>query len=209
MTGRRKEVRHALVGAGLVAAYLCFGQLAPWLERQRVIAESRANVVAQAAALSRYKAMTDTINAALSDAMAHDPSLARIRVAFMQKVATASNLPNLKWDITNAITRTGHVVGQLRSDLPVSDWSDYFAPMLAHQCSNVNIKAMTSEATLGRIKEMHMRGFIACPIVTGRGELIGAIFGSWDIDDPDPPDMASTEAVLRAVAFKIGSAATQ
>ncbi len=209
MIGLRKETRHALVGAGLVAAYLCFGQITPWLERQRVIAESRANVVAQAAALSRFKALTDTINTAIGDAMAHDQSLARIRVAFMQKVATASNLPNLKWDITNAITRTGHVVGQLRTDLPVSDWSDYFAPMLAHQCANVNIKAMTSEATLGRIKEMHMRGFIVCPIVTTRGELIGAVFGSWDIDDPDPPDLASTEAVLRAVANKIGSAATQ
>jgi hypothetical protein len=203
-----KAPRHALVGAGLAVAYLCYGQAIPWLEHQRVIVESRANVVAQAAALSHYKALTDTINLAISDGLARDQSLARIRVAFMQKIATQTNIPTLKWDVTNAITRTGHIVGTMRTDLPVADWTDYFEAMLAHRCTNVNIETMVSEATLGRVKEMKLRGFVVCPIVTTRGELIGAVFGSWDIGDPDPPDMAATEAVIHAVAVKIGAAVT-
>ena len=201
--------RHAIVALLLVCGLIGYGQIVPWLERQKAIAETSANLVAQAATLGRYKALTDSIQAAMADAMLKDPSLARLRIAFLQAPGTRNNLALLRWDITNAMTRTGHIVGQLRSDLPVSDWSDYFGQMLDHQCANVNINTMQSDATLQRIREMHLKGFIVCPIVTAAGELVGAVFGSWDVGDPDPPDLMATIRIVRLVADKIALAVTR
>lgn len=203
---RPQTSRHIAVALLLFAGYVGYGQLAPWLNRQRAINDASARLIAQQTVLTHYEAVTVVINTALRVGLNRAPELDRIRVAFMQAPGTRENLELLRWDITHSLTKPGHIVGAMATDLRVSDWSDYFDLFLAHKCGQVDVAAMTSEATMARFKEMHMRGFIVCPIHTKRGELVGAVFGSWDIGSPDPADLPATMAILQEVADKIGAA---
>jgi hypothetical protein len=205
MAGSGKS-RQTVVAALLFSGYLGYGQIEPWLDRQRAITEASARIVAQQTVLAHYEAVSAVINTALRTGLASDSSLDRIRVAFMQTPGNRDNLPLLRWDITHSLTKPGHTVGALATDLHVSDWSDYFEQFLAHKCGRVNNAAVSSETTMARITEMHLAGFLVCPIYSRRGELVGAVFGSWDIGSPEPPDLNATEEVVRQVADKIGTA---
>jgi hypothetical protein len=198
--------RHAVVGLILAGCFLTYSQLEPWLNRQRAVTDAAARIVAQQTLLAHYEAVTATINSALRVGLASDLGIARIRVGLMHAPATRENLPLLRWDVTHSLTKPGHVVGPLATDLHISDWSDYLTQLLANECNQTKVVVTNVEAAMARVREMHMRGFIACPITTAKGELIGAVFGSWDVGDPEPPDMAAAEAMLRQVADKIAAA---
>jgi hypothetical protein len=206
LMNRTQTWRSTALGVTLVAGYLAYCRLEPWLNRQRAISEAAARIVAQQDLLAHYEAATVAINTALRAGLASDPSLARIRVGLMHAPATRENLPLLRWDVTHSLTKPGHVVGPLATDLHVSDWSDYLGKLLANKCNQTKVVVTNVEAAMARAREMNMQGFIACPITTAKGELVGAVFGSWDIGDPEPPDLAATEAVVRQVADKIAAA---
>ncbi len=166
---------------------------------KQAITQSR--LTEQQITLERYTNASIHIDAVLKRALSQIPTAARIRVAFIHIAPNTLDL--LRFDITNAATNTGHPIGELTADHSISEWSAYFSTLLNDQCVDVN-SIQTSTISQERLKSLEIRRFLACPIFNNHRQFLGAVFVSWDINDPDPSNMADVEAIVRRAANDIG-----
>jgi len=151
--------------------------------------------------LERYTDASIRIDNVIKHAIIQIPYAARMRVAFIHIAPNTLDL--LRFDITNATTNPGHPIGELTADHSISEWSAYFSKLLNDQCVNVN-SVQTSTISQERLKSLGIRRFLACPIFNNHRQFLGAVFVSWDIDDPDPSNTTDVEMIVRRAANDIG-----
>jgi hypothetical protein len=146
------------------------------------------------------------INQLLTAVLQHAPTAARARLAVVHDGVTGvTGTDLLRFDITHAAAASGHAVGDLVQDQPLSEWSEFLPVLLSDQCLSRTSSEIRNMAMRVRLDAMGAGVFLACPVVDIQGRMLGAIFITWDIDD-HPPSGEAVES-LSTFTLQVGAQA--
>jgi hypothetical protein len=192
----------------IIAAGVFFGteSIHPWLDEQiqRSAFEKRSH--RQEIAVRRYHQKTDLAVAELDNLIDQIPTVARARFAIVRPpLDDPSNLSGYRFDIIAGVATNGHALGEFVVDKPISDWGAYLGKLVRGESAHMTIKNVENNDAVERMKAIHMREFVAVPILNKNGALIAAIFVSWDIEDPPVTNLPEVIAKAEKAAQRIGS----
>jgi hypothetical protein len=115
------------------------------------------------------------------------PTPARVRIGLIHNGITGlTAIPMLKFDVTHAFASPGRVAGALIVAQPLSDWSDYLDEMVRGNCVVRRFSDIKNPASAARLAMLRIDLFVACPIKSLTGRVMGGLFVSWDRGDPIP-----------------------
>lgn len=92
----------------------------------------------------------------------------------------------LKYDITNAVAAPGRAAGDMVTDQPLSEWSDFLQAMIGGRCSFKRFADVANFNVKARLASMHVEAFLACPLVDPESRTVGGLFVNWGDGDPLP-----------------------
>ena len=99
----------------------------------------------------------------------------------------------LRCDQQRGVARPG--IGPVRSDQPLSDWSDFLPALLAGQCALHRILAVRTAAPAFGFPSSRPFTVLVCPVGGPDGQLLGAIFIMWD-GDAQPPEQVALRRLM-------------
>lgn len=127
------------------------------------------------------------INQNLKSLLDSIPSAVRARVAIVHDgVTTALGSHLSRFDITHSVARSGRDPGEFLTNVPFAQWQDYSPDLFAGKCKFVTVTNMENAAAKDRLSQLSVRAFMVCPLITVYGQLLGAVFVSWDEYDKLP-----------------------
>lgn len=145
------------------------------------------------------------INQQLIKLIAEIPDAASARVSLIQTSAAymgKEQIPLLRFDMTHAAVPGSVLMPVMLSNVPLSQWNDYLANMIAGKCSSVVVDDMVEPSAKIRLKNQNLHTFVACPLQDRRGELLGGVFMSWE-NPPMPQSVQKAIILLQISAIKI------
>jgi hypothetical protein len=113
----------------------------------------------------------------------------------------------LRYDMTNGVARGSRLIGPVRLDQPLSDWSDFLPALLAGQCMLHLILGVGAAAPAFGFPSSRPSTVLVCPVGGADGHLLGGIFIMWD-GDARPPEGAALRGLMaegERVGMQIGA----
>lgn len=149
------------------------------------------------------RAIDDTIQRLLKSV----PNAARVRVDIIHNGTTGITGVNfLKYDVVAATAAPGRQKGELPINQPLGEWNDYLSDLIARKCVFRNTSASTNITVSDRIAAMGIKAVYICPIYDRTGLMLGALFLSWDLNDPLPSDLGPVDTLVKNAANEVAAA---
>lgn len=165
----------------LALVFLGYPIVEPWLQYEQKKVDTTNRLDIQTKALTRYNKSNIEINVRLKDLLSKIPSADRIRVGIIRPPLTTDNIGSgLKFDMTHGVARPGHTIGELVTDLPISELNDFLPDLLVHKCSYKRFEELTSQGLINRSILLGLSSVLACGIFNPSSQMIGIILVSWE-----------------------------
>jgi hypothetical protein len=146
--------------------------------------------------LRQFVAANKLIDQLLQTLLAHAPGASRIQLNVIHNGVTGlTGTGLLRYDLANSVAAPGRTAGPAYSNQPLSDWSDYLPAVMVGRCLFRRVSTLDSASLQARFEALGAVAALVCPAGDIRGKIVGAIFLSWDANDPIP-DNATMEALM-------------
>lgn len=177
------------VRPGLRAAF--FDNEATRSERRRM-----GEQVTLQSELRQFVTANKLIDQLLITLLTHSSGASRVQLNVIHNGVTGlTGTGLLRYDVANTVTAPGRAAGETMTNLPLTEWSDFLPALIGQQCSFHRVADLHVASSRARFEAMGATALLVCPAADVEGKIVGAIFFSWDANDP-VPNAAALQAIM-------------
>ena len=130
-----------------------------------------------------------TVRRIMEAELTNTPEAARVRLGIIHNgVYGVTGIGLLRFDLTQAVSKSGRSDGDMAQNAPLSQWDDYLQPLISGECSYVKVQDMKNSSARAHMEDVGISAFTACPVIDSHNQVLGALFVSWDKNDPLPSE---------------------
>ena len=144
------------------------------------------------------------ITQVLSNVLGNSVGAARAELAIVHNgVSGVTGIGLLRYDIVNGVAALGRARSDAAANLPLANWADYSRTLFGGECAWEDVTRLQSAMARSMWQNMNVGHFLACPVIDVQNLTLGAVFISWDDNDP-LPDNKQLQAIIAATREQTG-----
>jgi hypothetical protein len=137
--------------------------------------------------LRQFVTANKLIDQLLMTLLTHSSGASRVQLNVIHNGVTGlTGTSLLRYDVANTVTAPGRSAGEMLVNLPLTEWADFLPSLIAQQCSFHRVSELESASSRARFEALGAVALLVCPAADVEGKIVGAIFFSWDANDPLP-----------------------